>query len=72
MDGGIHEHVLLFLKALFSIPNNGFLKERDISNYYLELHWNGFKQSYMAAAFDKGLSSAVVCRLHLEASPTAL
>lgn len=68
LEGGIHAQVLLFLKTLFSIPNNAFLKEREITTFYLELHWSGFKENYVQVSSSLNVKARVLCRLHLEVS----
>ena len=67
-SGGIHALVLVFLKTLFSVPNNAFAKQRDISTYYMELHWSGFKRNYIKAGKRRSFAASIVCKGHLEAT----
>lgn len=66
LGGGIHAQVLLFLKILFSIPNNGFMRQHEISTFYLNLHWTNFRRMYVDLNTSRDETKAIVCRLHLE------
>eukprot|EP00210_Caulerpa_lentillifera_P004581 g4371.t1 len=66
LAGGLHVQVLLFLKALFSVPTNEFIRQHEITTFYLTLHWTSFKGMYAELNTKRDETTATVCRLHLE------